>query len=98
MQLNDSGNYACFSNQLGDSEIISSAEVSQGTTDVDSPSASAVGGAINYRTKVPDKTMGAHVDLQAGSYKYRRGFRAFDTGQDGPRGHRVFAAAAYTEC
>ncbi len=97
MQLNDSGNYACFSNQLGDSEIISSAEVSQGTTDVDSPSASAVGGAINYRTKVPDKTMGAHVDLQAGSYNYRRGFGEFDTGEVGPWGTRMFVAASYTD-
>jgi iron complex outermembrane receptor protein len=97
MQLNDSGNYACFSNQVGDSEIISSAEVSQGTTDVDSPSASAVGGAINYRTKVPDKEMGGHVDLSGGSFNYRRGFGEFDTGEVGPWGTRMFVAASYTD-
>ncbi len=97
MQLNDSGNYACFSNQLGDSELISSAEVSQGTTDVDSPSASAVGGAINYRTKVPDRTMGAHVNLSAGSFNYRRGFGEFDTGEVGPWGTRMFVSASYTD-
>ncbi len=51
IQLNDSGNYAIFTNQLGDSEIIGDVTVSQGTTDPDSPTASATGGAINYRTR-----------------------------------------------
>ncbi|MFL5297476.1 MAG: TonB-dependent receptor [Phenylobacterium sp.] len=97
IQLNDSGNYAIFTNQVGDSEIISSAEVSQGTTDVDSPTASAVGGAINYRTKVPDKTMGGHVNLSAGSFAYTRAFGEFDTGEIGPWGTRMFVSASKTQ-
>src|SRR4051794_20485876 len=97
IQLNDSGNYAIFTNQIGDSEIISSAEVSQGTTDVDSPTASAVGGAINYRTKVPDKTMGGHVNLSAGSFAYTRAFGEFDTGEIGPWGTRAFVSASKTQ-
>lgn len=97
MQLNDSGNYACFTNQVGDSEIISSAEVSQGTTDPDSPTASATGGSLNYRTKVPDKEMGGHVNLQAGSYNYVRAFGEFDTGAVGPWGTRMFIAGSYTD-
>ncbi|MGH6966305.1 MAG: TonB-dependent receptor [Phenylobacterium sp.] len=97
IQLNDSGNYACFSNQLGDSEVIASTEVSQGTTDVDSPTASATGGAINYRTKVPDREMGGHVNLAAGSLNYYRGYGEFDSGEVGPWGTRMFVAGSYTE-
>jgi iron complex outermembrane receptor protein len=97
IQLNDSGNYAIFTNQLGDSEIIGDVTVSQGTTDADSPTASATGGAINYRTKVPDKEMGGHVNLQAGSLNYIRGFGEFDSGAVGPWGTRMFVAGSYTE-
>jgi len=97
IQLNDSGNYAIFTNQLGDSEIISDVTVSSGTTDADSPTASATGGAINYRTKVPDKEMGGHVNLAAGSFNYYRGYGEFDTGEVGPWGTRMFVAGSYTE-
>src|SRR6185503_13519288 len=41
MLLNDSGNYAIFSSQLLDSENITRVQVNVGTTDVDSPTASA---------------------------------------------------------
>jgi iron complex outermembrane receptor protein len=51
--LNDSGNYAIYSNQQLDPELIQRANVNQGTTDVDSPTASAVGGTVNYITLVP---------------------------------------------
>ena len=97
VQLNDSGNYACFTNQVGDSEIISSAEVSQGTTDVDSPTGSAVGGSINYRTKTPDSKPGGHFDVQGGSYSYYRGFGEYDTGEIGPWKTRAFGAVSYTD-
>src|ERR1700733_4799661 len=42
MPLNDTGNYALYTNQVADSEILSMATVNQGTTDADSPTASAV--------------------------------------------------------
>ncbi|MES1202401.1 MAG: Plug domain-containing protein, partial [Pseudomonadota bacterium] len=41
IQLNDSGNYAIFSSQLLDPELITRANVNMGTTEVDSPTASA---------------------------------------------------------
>ena len=52
--LNDSGNYAIFSNQQLDPELIEQVNVNLGSTDVDSPTASAVGGTVNYRTIDPD--------------------------------------------
>ena len=46
--LNDTGNYAIFSNQQLDPEMIEQVNVSLGSTDVDSPTASAAGGTVNY--------------------------------------------------
>lgn len=97
MQLNDSGNYACFTNQVGDSEIVSTADVAQGTTDVDAPSASATGGAINYRTKVPDRDFHVYSNLEGGSFNYKRGFLEVDSGEVGPWGTRMFVAGSYTD-
>ena len=48
--LNDSGNYAIYSNQQIDPELIEQVNVNLGTTDVDSPTASAAGGTVNLRT------------------------------------------------
>ena len=56
--LNDSGNYAIFSNQQLDPELIEQVNVSLGVTDVDSPTASAAGGTINYRTRHADRRHG----------------------------------------
>jgi iron complex outermembrane receptor protein len=96
MQLNDSGNYACYTNQVGDSEIVSTADVAQGTTDVDAPSASATGGAINYRTKVPDRDFHVYTNIEGGSFNYRRGFLEVDSGEIGPWGTRFFVAGSST--
>ena len=41
--LNDSGNYAIYTNQQVDPELVESINVNLGTTDVDSPTAAAVG-------------------------------------------------------
>ena len=43
MPLNDTGNYAIYSNQRPDTENIGTISVNQGATDVDSPTAAATG-------------------------------------------------------
>src|ERR1700710_2787569 len=48
MPLNDTGNYAIFSNQMLDSELINQVNVSLGSSDVDTPSASASGSTVAY--------------------------------------------------
>ena len=53
--LNDTGNYALYSNQQLDSELIDQVNVSLGSTDVDSPTASATGSTINYTTFNADR-------------------------------------------
>jgi len=63
IQLNDSGNYAIFSNQQLDPELIEQVNVNLGSTDVDSPTASAVGGTVNLRSMTPTKDTNARPDF-----------------------------------
>ena len=82
--LNDTGNYATYTNQQLDPELIERAAVNTGTTDVDSPTASATGGTINYTTARPLEEMGAQFNATFGAFDYRRLYARFDTGAFGP--------------
>ena len=89
--LNDSGNYAIFSNQQLDPELIEQVNVGLGVTDVDSPTASAAGGTVNYRTLVPDAGAAAsRGTISAGTDDYRRFFGMINTGEFGPLGTRAW--------
>ncbi len=92
--LNDTGNYAVYTNQQLDGELIERANVNLGTTDVDSPTASATGGTINYLTRRPSDSVGGLASLAAGSNNYRRGFGLVDLGSFGPWGTTAFLAAS----
>jgi len=92
--LNDSGNYAIFSQQQLDPELIQQVNVNLGSTDVDSPTASAVGGTVNYRTIIPTKDMGGTVSASFGEYDFRRFFGVFQTGEFGPWDTRAFISAS----
>lgn len=84
--LNDSGNYAIYPNQQMDSELIAKVDVNLGTTDVDSPTAAAAGGTINYVTRKPKDDFGGVIEAQAGDGNFRRFFGVIDTGKVGPWG------------
>jgi len=92
--LNDSGNYAIFSNQQLDPELIEQVNVGLGVTDVDSPTASAAGGTVNYRTLIPSKTLGARVSGSLGDFDYYRIFGMIETGEVGPWGTRAWISAS----
>ena len=98
LPLNDSGNYAIFSNQTGDPEIVDSVNVNQGTTDVDSPTAASSGGTINYRSIVPSEEPGAMLVAAYGeSYRgrtYNRIFGKLETGDLFGTGIRAFVTGA----
>jgi iron complex outermembrane receptor protein len=96
MPLNDTGNYATYTHQVVDTEIIDRASVNQGTTDVDSPTASSTGGVINIRTAKPAENWGVLADTALGSFNYRRAFFRVDSGEFGPWGTRAFATYSYT--
>ncbi len=95
--LNDSGNYAIFSNQQLDSELIERAVVNVGTTDVDSPTASSTGGTINYITIKPSREFGGFIQGQYGEENYRRGIVLLNSGEFGPWKTSAFISGSYTK-
>jgi iron complex outermembrane receptor protein len=97
MPLNDSGNYSLYTNQILDPELVERIDVNLGTTDVDTPTASATGGTVAFRSLAPAREMGGEVIVAAGDENYRRAFGRFDTGELGPWGTRGWLAASFTE-
>jgi iron complex outermembrane receptor protein len=94
--LNDTGNYALFTNQMLDPELITRATVNFGATDVDSPTASATGGTVNYVTKNPEDEMGVSSVLSIGDDNYRRYYVRLDSGEVGPLGTTSFITYSNT--
>ena len=92
--LNDTGNYAIFSNQQLDPELISSVNVNLGTTDVDSPTASAAGGTVNYLTRVPSDEIGGTLVASYGEDEFHRVFGMLNTGVFTSFGTKMFVAAS----
>ncbi len=92
--LNDTGNYAIYTNQQVDAEIITRATVNLGTTDVDSPTASATGGSINVGTRKPNEEFGFGGTASVGSFEFRRLFLSLDTGEIGPWGTTAFVTVS----
>jgi iron complex outermembrane receptor protein len=104
--LNDSGNYALYTNQQVDPEVLEQVNVNLGVTDVDSPTASAVGGTINMRTRVPGETFGIVASASYGDVlakgkpdprPYKRGFIMVDTGDITGAGTTMFLSASKTK-
>jgi iron complex outermembrane recepter protein len=95
--LNDSGNYAIFSGQQIDPEVIEQVNVNLGTTDVDSPTASAAGGTVNLRTKTPDRDFGVNLSGSVGEYSFYRVHAKVETGDLNASGLRGFIAGSKTE-
>ncbi len=106
LPLNDSGNYALYTNQMIDPEIIGSATVTLGSTDVDSPTAAAAGGTINILSKTPDNDFGITTTLTYGNVIARgdpgdrmmyRFFGKVETGEITPGGLKAYVSASRTE-
>jgi len=102
--LNDSGNYAIYTNQQVDPELIETVNVNLGSTDVDSPTAAAVGGTVNINTLVPSEEMGATLSASygnilakgAGDRPYYRIFGMVQTGTFTPWGTKAWFSASNT--
>jgi iron complex outermembrane receptor protein len=95
--LNDTGNYAIYSNQQMDPELIEQVNVNLGSTDVDSPTAAATGSTVNYRTRTPGKDFGVKAVGSVGDFNFFRVFGMVDTGEFTPWGTRAFFAASHSE-
>jgi iron complex outermembrane recepter protein len=94
--LNDSGNYAVFPNQQLDSDLIERVTVNLGTTDVDSPTAAAAGGTINYITRRASDEFGVRAEVALGSEEMRRYYATVETGAIGPWGTKAWFSALYS--
>jgi iron complex outermembrane receptor protein len=103
--LNDSGNYAVYTNQQVDGEIISRVNVNLGSTDVDSPTASAVGGTVNINTKVPDDKFGLMTSMSYGDIaasgsggedrSFQRYFAKIETGEFTSAGTKAYLTGSW---
>ena len=93
--VTDTGNYACYFGEYMIGELIDHITVNIGSSDVDNPSASALGASINVVTKTPPKTLGMNGSVSYGSYDYTRAFSEIDTGEFGPWGTTAFVAGEY---
>jgi iron complex outermembrane receptor protein len=95
MPLNDTGNYAVYTNQMVDPEVIDRVSVNQGSTDVDSPTAAATGGVIAIKSDNPHDEFGAEAVLSTGTLNERRGFFRVDSGEIGPWGTKGYLTYSY---
>ena len=88
--LNDTGNYAIFPGEYVVAEAVDHVTVNMGQTEVDSPTASAIGGTVNIVTKVPDATPSVDINPEIGSYNFKRLYVGLNTGAFGPTGLRSY--------
>ena len=95
LPLNDTGNYALYSNQQLDPELIQQVNVNLGTTDVDSPTAAATGSTVNYRSVDPTLTPGVRMVGSIGDWDFRRIFGMVNTGTFTPWGTRAWVAGSF---
>ncbi|HEX3699154.1 MAG TPA: TonB-dependent receptor [Phenylobacterium sp.] len=93
--VNDTGNYACFPGEYLVGELTDHVTVDIGSTDVDSPTASAVGGQVNIISKVPTEDRELIANASVGSYRYNREYGEIETGAFGPFGTRAYFSGNY---
>jgi iron complex outermembrane receptor protein len=92
--LNDSGNYSIYSNQQLDPELIEQVNVNFGSTDVDSPTASASGGTVNYRSLEPTDELHAMAVFSHGTFDRNRAFVMLNTGTLNASGTKLWLSAS----
>ncbi len=94
--VNDTGNYAVYPGEYAVAESTDHITVNLGQTEVDSPTASAIGGTVNIISKVPDATPSVSASGAIGSYNYDRAYVEVQTGALGPTGIRTYLSANMT--
>lgn len=92
---NDSGNYALYPQDQVDPELIERVDVTLGSTDIDSPTASATGSTVNYITRKPTDDFHARVETSMGQWDFMRIFGVVDTGDLTTSGTRMWLAGSF---
>ncbi len=93
--VNDSGNYAVYPGEYLPAELTDHITVNMGSTSVDSPTASAVGGTVDVVSKVPTKDRQLIFSPTIGTNDFTRYYLEGETGEFGPLGTRFMLAANY---
>ncbi len=88
--LNDAGNYAIYPGELVDPETIDTVSVITGSSDVDSPTSSSLGGVVDINTLTPTKDFNGFINASVGSFDYQRYAGLVNTGEIGPFGTRAW--------
>ncbi len=88
--VNDTGNYAVYPGEYAVAESTDHITVNLGQTEVDSPTASAIGGTVNIVSKLPETTPSVSASGAVGSYNYERLYGEVQTGALGPTGIRSY--------
>lgn len=89
---NDIGYFYAYPAQFADAENVRQIALAQGAVDLDAPVVAAAGGLLSLSLDDPRADSGALVNLSLGSYKERRGFIRFDTGEIGSSGIKAFVS------
>lgn len=97
MPLNDTGNYAIYTNQMPDAEGVDRISVNQGTTDVDTPTAAAMGGVIAIQSDMPHDEFNALGSISFGQFAKQRYLVRVDSGKIGPWDTKAFATLSYQD-
>ncbi|TPG42394.1 TonB-dependent receptor [Sphingomonas koreensis] len=97
LPLNDTGNYAIYSNQQIDPELIDQVNVTLGSVDIDSPSASASGSTVAYTTIVPTDEIGGRMSGSIGDQNMFRVFGLFNTGVLTSFGTKAWVSASHQD-
>jgi iron complex outermembrane receptor protein len=95
--LNDAGNYAIYAGELIDPEAIANVNVITGSSDVDAPSSSSLGGTVNINSLKPTDDMNGYVNTSYGSFNYWRIAGIMNTGEFGPWGTKAWIEASDQE-
>lgn len=95
--VNDTGNYAVYPGEYSVGESIERITVNTGQTEVDSPTASSIGGTVNVVTRLPSTTADGQLKATGGSFNYTRLYGDVDTGAIGPTGLRSWLSANYVD-
>ena len=90
--VNDTGNYAVYPGEYAVAEATDHITVNMGQTEVDSPTASAIGGTVNIITRMPLATPQIEINPEVGSYNFKRLYVGLDTGAIGPTGLRGYVS------
>lgn len=96
MPLNDAGNYAVYAGERLDPEVLQSINVITGSSEVDAPSASSLGGTINYNSITPSAKFGGLADVSVGSFGEQRYAALIQTGEVGSMGTKAWVEGSYS--